>query len=161
TRARPVRPLRRLRAGRAGCPRRRRRRRGRPRARADAPRRAARREAAALLRARARAPPIGTSVRAATAARRARRVRRPHPGGSCERRPQGPAAVTNLRRLLLVRMLYWTHFVAAVLVPFFTDWAGLTLTQVFTLNAWFMFCLMVFEVPTGAIADRFGRKWSI
>jgi MFS family permease len=69
--------------------------------------------------------------------------------------------VTNLRRLLLVRMLYWTHFVAAVLVPFFTDWAGLTLTQVFTLNAWFMFCLMVFEVPTGAVADRFGRKWSI
>jgi MFS family permease len=58
-------------------------------------------------------------------------------------------------------MLYWTHFVAAVLVPFFTDWGGITLTQVFTLNAWFMFCLMVFEVPTGAVADRFGRKWSL
>jgi MFS family permease len=69
--------------------------------------------------------------------------------------------ITNLRRLLVVRMLYWTHFVAAVLVPFLTDWGGLTLLQVFTLNAWFMFWNLVFEVPTGAIADRFGRKWSI
>jgi hypothetical protein len=41
----------------------------------------------------------------------------------------------NLRRLLAVRMLYWTHFVAAVLVPFLTDWGGLTLLQVFVLNA--------------------------
>lgn len=67
----------------------------------------------------------------------------------------------NLRRLLFVRGLYWTHFVAAVLVPFFTDWGGLTLTQVFTLNAWFMLWSMLFEMPTGAVADRFGRKWSI
>ncbi len=67
----------------------------------------------------------------------------------------------NLRRLLAVRMLYWTHFVAAVLIPFLTDWGGLTLLQVFVLNAWFMFWNLVFEVPTGALADRFGRKWSI
>lgn len=67
----------------------------------------------------------------------------------------------NLRRLLAVRMLYWTHFVAAVLIPFLTDWGGLTLLQVFVLNAWFMLWNLVFEVPTGAVADRFGRKWSI
>jgi MFS family permease len=42
-----------------------------------------------------------------------------------------------------------------------TEWGGLTLVQVFTLNAWFMFWNVVFEVPTGAVADRFGRKWSI
>jgi MFS family permease len=58
-------------------------------------------------------------------------------------------------------MLFWTHFVAAVLVPFMTDWGGLTLLQVFVLNAWFMFWNLVFEMPTGAVADRFGRKWSI
>jgi MFS family permease len=58
-------------------------------------------------------------------------------------------------------MLYWTHFVAAVLVPFLTDWGGLTLLQIFSLNAWFMFWNLVFEVPTGAVADRFGRKWAI
>jgi MFS family permease len=69
--------------------------------------------------------------------------------------------IGNLRRLLVVRMLYWTHFVAAVLVPFLTDWGGLTLLQVFILNAWFMLWNLVFEVPTGAVADRFGRKWSI
>jgi MFS family permease len=69
--------------------------------------------------------------------------------------------IANLRRLLLVRMLYWTHFVAAVLVPFMTDWGGLTMLQVFSLNAWFMFWNVVFEVPTGAVADRFGRKRSI
>jgi MFS family permease len=67
----------------------------------------------------------------------------------------------NPSRLLVVRALYWTHFVAAVLVPFMTEWGGLTLVQVFILNAWFMMWNMLFEVPTGAVADRFGRKWSI
>ena len=68
---------------------------------------------------------------------------------------------TNLRRILLVRGLYWTHFVAAVLVPFLRDWGGLTLLQIFVLNAWFMTWCLVFEVPTGVVADRIGRKWSI
>ncbi len=53
------------------------------------------------------------------------------------------------------------HFFAGVLVPFFTDWGGLTLTQLFLLQAWFFLWIFLLEVPTGAVADKFGRKTSL
>ena len=59
------------------------------------------------------------------------------------------------------RALFWMHFMAAVLVPFYTQWAGLRLFDVMLLNAWFMGWNFVLEVPTGAVADFFGRKWSV
>jgi MFS family permease len=46
-------------------------------------------------------------------------------------------------------------------VPFFRDWGGLDLGQILLLNAWFMFWNCVLEVPTGAVADRFGRRVSL
>lgn len=67
----------------------------------------------------------------------------------------------NLRRLEIVRALHWTHFASAVLVPFFTDWGGIGLVEIMALNAWFMACNFLLEIPTGAVADRFGRKASI
>lgn len=63
--------------------------------------------------------------------------------------------------LLVSRLLFWTHFVSAILVPFFRDWGGLDLAQILFLNAWFMFWNFVLEVPTGAVADRFGRRASL
>jgi MFS family permease len=53
------------------------------------------------------------------------------------------------------------HFFAAILVPFFRDWGGLELGQILLLNAWFMLWHSVLEVPTGAVADRFGRRASL
>lgn len=50
---------------------------------------------------------------------------------------------------------------SAVLVPFFTDWGGISLFQVQLIQAWFMAWVFILEVPTGAIADYFGRKYSI
>jgi len=67
----------------------------------------------------------------------------------------------NVRQLELFRALYWMHFEAAVLTPFFTEWGGLTLAQMLSLNAWFMAWNFAFEIPTGAVADFFGRKWSL
>lgn len=52
-------------------------------------------------------------------------------------------------------------FFSAVLVPFFTDWAGLSLFQMTLLQSWFAGWIFLLEVPTGAIADRFGRKSSL
>lgn len=49
----------------------------------------------------------------------------------------------------------------AVLVPFFTEWGHLSLFQIQFLQAWYMFWVFVLEVPTGAIADYWGRKQSI
>ncbi|RJQ27247.1 MFS transporter [Candidatus Parcubacteria bacterium] len=52
-------------------------------------------------------------------------------------------------------------FSIAVLVPFYTEWGGLTLAQVQITQAWFMFWAFIMEVPTGVIADRFRRKYSV
>ncbi len=52
-------------------------------------------------------------------------------------------------------------FFSAVLVPFFTEWGHISLTQVTILQSWFMFWIFILEIPTGAIADYFGRKYSL
>jgi MFS family permease len=68
---------------------------------------------------------------------------------------------SNIWKLNGIRMLFWMHFFGPVLVPFFTQWGGLKLSQVFYLNAWFFFCNFLFEIPTGAVADFLGRKTSM
>ncbi len=60
-----------------------------------------------------------------------------------------------------LRFFFWMHFFAAVLVPFFRDWGGITYMQIFILNAWFMLWNFLLEVPTGTVADTFGRKTSL
>jgi len=72
-----------------------------------------------------------------------------------------PTYAANLPRLYAIRLLFWMQFFAAVLVPFYTDWGGITLQQVFLVNAWFFLCNFLFEVPTGTVADFLGRKWSL
>jgi MFS family permease len=67
----------------------------------------------------------------------------------------------NLPKLCAVRAFFWMHFFSAVIVPFYTRWGGITLAEVLFLNAWFMFWNFVLEVPTGSVADRFGRKNSL
>jgi MFS family permease len=68
---------------------------------------------------------------------------------------------SNIPKLYAIRLLFWTHFFSAVLTPFYTEWGGLTLAQVLLLNSWFMLCSFLLEVPTGTVADRFGRKTSL
>src|SRR5262249_52978406 len=60
-----------------------------------------------------------------------------------------------------VRLFFWMHFFASVLVPFFRDWGGLTYMQIMLLNAWFMFWNFALEIPTGTVADLFGRRASV
>lgn len=76
-------------------------------------------------------------------------------------RSSAPNFRRNVPLLYAIRVLFWAHFFGAVMVPFFTQWGGLTLAQVFNLNAWFMLCSFLLEVPTGTIADFFGRKISL
>jgi MFS family permease len=58
-------------------------------------------------------------------------------------------------------LFFYMHFIAAVLVPFFTEWGGISFSQVLFLNFWYTFCVFIFEIPTGTIADFFGRKVSM
>lgn len=50
---------------------------------------------------------------------------------------------------------------AGILVPFFTEWGGLTLLQIQLLQSWYMLWVFILEVPSGVIADKFGRKISV
>jgi len=67
----------------------------------------------------------------------------------------------NLPKMAAVRFLCWMHWMSAVIVPFFRDWGRLSYTQIFALQAWFMLANFLLEVPTGAVADRFGRRVSV
>jgi MFS family permease len=67
----------------------------------------------------------------------------------------------NLGRLAAVRFLAWAHLMSAVIIPFFRDFGGLSFVAIFGLQTWFMLVSFLMEVPTGAVADRFGRRVSV
>ena len=67
----------------------------------------------------------------------------------------------NLWKLKAIRLLFWMHFFAAVMIPFYTEWGGLKLSEVLLLNSWFMLWNFLLEVPTGTVADFLGRKASL
>jgi MFS family permease len=67
----------------------------------------------------------------------------------------------NLRLLYAFNFLKSVQFFGAVSVPFFLDWARLDYARMFTLEAFFVLSVFMLEIPTGVVADRFGRKWSL
>lgn len=67
----------------------------------------------------------------------------------------------NVRRYYAFTFFRNFSFYGAVLVPFFTQWGHITLFQAQLLQSWFMLMAFLLEVPTGAIADRLGRKFSL
>ncbi len=64
-------------------------------------------------------------------------------------------------RYYLFEFLSSIAFFAAVLVPFYTQWGHISLAQVQMLQAWFMLWIFLLEIPTGVVADYFGRKHSL
>jgi MFS family permease len=61
-----------------------------------------------------------------------------------------------LFQFLLAFQLWWP-----IWVVYLTDYRGFSLTQVSVLEALFWVVIVIAEVPTGAVADRFGRKTSL
>ena len=53
------------------------------------------------------------------------------------------------------------QFFGALAVPFYLDRLRFGYAEMFSLEALFAICVMAFEIPTGVIADRFGRKRSL
>jgi MFS family permease len=68
---------------------------------------------------------------------------------------------SNIWKMYMDSLFQNMHFIAAVLVPFFTEWGRIDFSHVLVLNSWYMFCVFLFEIPTGTIADLFGRKISM
>jgi MFS family permease len=68
---------------------------------------------------------------------------------------------SNIWKMYIFKFFTNLHFTSGVLVPFFTQWGGISFTQVMILQSWFLFWIFVLEIPTGTIADYFGRKHSV
>ena len=67
----------------------------------------------------------------------------------------------NVKALYAFSLLTSISLFSAIMVPFMTDWAGITFQQILFLQSWFMLSMFLLEVPTGVIADKFGRKTSL
>ncbi len=67
----------------------------------------------------------------------------------------------NVRTAYLASCLKNLQFFGAVSVPYFIDWLRVDYTRLFLLQAWFLFWVFILEIPTGIVADKFGRKFSV
>lgn len=67
----------------------------------------------------------------------------------------------NILKMYGFELFQNLHFFSGVLIPFFMVWGGISFAQVMILQAIFTFSIFMLEIPTGAVADRFGRKISL
>jgi MFS family permease len=67
----------------------------------------------------------------------------------------------SLSILNLFNFLKSLQFFGALAVPFYLHRVGLDYFRMFVLEAVFSFCMIALEIPTGVVADRFGRKLSL
>jgi MFS family permease len=67
----------------------------------------------------------------------------------------------NIKRTYIFRFLHHLHFFSGVLIPFFTIWGGISFFQVMILQAFFTLSVFILEIPTGVIADKYGRRTSL
>jgi MFS family permease len=66
----------------------------------------------------------------------------------------------NINKLILMNFFNYLFFYAPVLVFLYMS-RGLNLFQIISLEAWLIASVTLLEIPTGVIADKFGRKISI
>lgn len=67
----------------------------------------------------------------------------------------------NIRKSYAYRFLMEFQLWWPIWVIYLQRERGLSLTQITLLDTPFFFLMVLAEVPTGAIADRFGRRWSL
>ena len=68
---------------------------------------------------------------------------------------------TNNYILYLYAFLSKLHFFGSLCVPFYLNRVGISYALMFTIETIFSVCIFLFEIPTGIIADKFGRKISL
>ncbi len=69
--------------------------------------------------------------------------------------------LNNIHKSYIARFLRDLSFFGAVTIPYFLDWLNVDYTKIFLLQAWFSLWVIVLEIPTGVVADRYGRKISV
>ncbi len=68
---------------------------------------------------------------------------------------------SNIYKMYIINLVKNMMFFSSVTVPFFLDWAGIDYTRIFLLEASFSFWMFALEIPTGIVADKYGRKYSL
>jgi MFS family permease len=63
--------------------------------------------------------------------------------------------------ILIIQFLKGIEFIGVVLVPFFTDWGGISQFQIQLLQSWFTLSIFLAEIPTGLVGDIKGLKYSV
>jgi MFS family permease len=67
----------------------------------------------------------------------------------------------NIYKAYVGACLKSLQFFGAIAVPYFLDWLRVDYTRLFLLQAWFLFWVFILEIPTGVVADKFGRRLSV
>jgi MFS family permease len=67
----------------------------------------------------------------------------------------------NVLKFYLYGLFINIQTVSGVLVPFFLEWGQISFLEIMFLQSYFMLMIFLFEVPSGAIADFLGRKWTM
>jgi MFS family permease len=68
---------------------------------------------------------------------------------------------SNIRKIYLISFLEGLEFIGGVLIPFYLLWGKISFFQITLLQSIFSISSLLMEIPSGAIADRFGRKFSV
>jgi MFS family permease len=68
---------------------------------------------------------------------------------------------TNIGKLYAYQFCTGLHLITGVLVPFFTEYGGMSFAKTMMLQGWFFFWLLMLEIPTGIVADVQGRCFSL
>ncbi len=67
----------------------------------------------------------------------------------------------NIRKSYVASFMKNLQFFGAITIPYFIDWLRIDYERAFLLQAWFVFWVFALEIPTGVVADKFGRKISV
>lgn len=67
----------------------------------------------------------------------------------------------NIKKLYATNFLIKMQFFSGILIPFLTEWGKISFTQIMILQSWCVGWIFILEIPTGTIADYFGRKLSL
>ena len=69
--------------------------------------------------------------------------------------------LNNIYLSYIARFLCNLMFFGAVTIPYFIDWLRVDYTKIAILQTWCSILIVLLEVPTGMIADKYGRKISL
>jgi len=65
---------------------------------------------------------------------------------------------SNIWKMYLFESLFGLYFIIGAIFPFYLNWGQINFTQIMFIQSWFVIWVFLLEVPSGAIADIFGRK---